>query len=93
MVFPWRSVTIGIDLMITDNFSSTFTLGMSMCESTFGMIVAEKSGFIAADSLPWSRAYTVLWFTQPEFSLCWTKLGDVRRHVIISKLDSSGFLG
>ena len=52
-----------IDLMITDNFSSTFTLGMSMCESTFGMIVAEKSGFIAADSLPWSRAYTVLWFT------------------------------
>ena len=52
-----------IDLMITDNFSSTFTLGMSMCKSTCGMIVAEKSGFIAADSLPWSRAYTVLWFT------------------------------
>ena len=47
-----------IDLMITDNFSSTFTLGMSMCKSTCGMIVAEKSGFIPADSLPWSRAYT-----------------------------------
>ena len=47
-----------IDLMITNNFSSNSTLGMSMCKSTCGMIVAEKSGFIAADSLPWSRAYT-----------------------------------
>ena len=54
-----------IDLMITDNFSSTFTLGMSMCKSTCSMIVAEKSGFIAAKLIryPGQEPTHVLWFT------------------------------
>ena len=46
-----------------DNFSLTFTLGMSVCESTCGIIVAEKRGFLAADLLPRSRAYAAFWVT------------------------------
>ena len=52
-----------IDLMITNNFSLTLSLGMSMCESTCGIIDAEKRGFLAADLVPRSRAYTAFWVT------------------------------